>query len=221
MLYFIYPKDETTEFLEPIYLEALSVFGEEIVTLISFEENSYEENFELVRALPSSSNIIFLGHGRNNRLYGLFDKSYTPFVESNKMWVFNEQNLFALACKSTHLLTYCFHRTSISHSIGFGNLPTSTDEVDEIKKIKHLQISDDDIEEFKSIIVEVVSLSIIKFYKEGLCFSHIYKHLRLLLNIKMNNAVLINKNRNLAELVFQMLADMSYLRSIKSPSKPE
>ena len=215
MLYFIYPKDETTEFLEPIYLEVLNAFGEEIVTLISFEKNSYKENFDLVRELPSGSNIIFIGHGRDNRLYGLFDESFTPFIESNKMWVFNEKNLFALACESTHLLTYCFHRTSISHSIGFGNLPTSTEEVDEIKKIKHLNITDDDIDEFKSIIVEVASLSIIKFYKESLCFSHIYKHLRLLLNKKMNNVVLVSKNRNVAELIFQMLADMSYLRNIR------
>ena len=214
MLYFIYPKDETTKFLEPIYLEVLSVFGEERVTLISFEKNSYKENFDIVKELPSGSNIFFLGHGRDNRLYGLFDESLTPFIESNKMWVFNDQNLFALACKSTHLLTYCFHRTSISHSIGFGNLPTSTEEVDEIKKIKHLDISDEDIEEFKNIIIEVVSLSIIKFYNEELCFSDIYKHLRLLLNKKMNNAVLVSKNRNIAELIFQMLSDMSYLRTI-------
>jgi hypothetical protein len=215
MLFFIYPKDETTEFLEPIYLAAKSSLGEGNVCLISFEKNTYEENFNLVKDLPKDSNIIFLGHGRDNRLYGLYDESYTPFVESNKMWVFDEKNLFALACESTHLLTYCFHRTNISHSIGFDRLPTSIEEVDLIKKIKHLKISDDDIEEFKNIIVETVSLSIIKFYSEKSCFSGIYKHLRLLLNKKMNDAVLVNKNRNLAELIFQMLAGMSYLRSIK------
>lgn len=214
MLFFIYPKDETTEFLEPIYLEAKDSVGEDNVTLISFDNRSYQENFEQVKNLPKGSNIIFLGHGRENRLYGLFDESFEPFVESNKMWVFNEKNLFALACKSTHLLTYCFHRTSINHSIGFGHLPTSVEEVDEIKKIKHLKVSDDEIEEFKSIIVEAVSMSIIKFYNEGLCFSQIYNHLRLLLNKKMNDAVLVYKNRNLAELIFQMLADMSYLRRI-------
>ena len=140
MLFFIYPKDETTEFLEPIYLNAVKSLGEENISLISFVESSYEENFLFINKLPKDASIIFLGHGRNDRLYGLFDESFTPFVESNKMWVFNDKNLFALACESTHLLTHCFNKTSISHSIGFGHLPTSIEEVDEIKKIKSFLI---------------------------------------------------------------------------------
>jgi len=214
MLFFIYPKDKTTAFLEPIYLDVLKTLGQESITLISFDENSYEDIFNIVKDLPDNAFIMFLGHGRNDKLYGVFDDSHDPFVESNKMWVFDRKNLFALACKSTHLLTRCFHRTSISQSIGFGNLPTSVEEVEDIKKFQHVKISDEDIDKFKDIIVETVSLSIIKFYKEQLCFSGIYKHLRLLLNKKMNDAVLVDKNRNLAELIFQMLADMSYLRTI-------
>mgnify|MGYP000364058611 CR=1 FL=1 len=212
MLYFIHPVDKTTSFLSDIYSKVISVIGEENVCVFDFNSATCQENFDKIKSLPDDSLIVFLGHGRNDRLYGVEDESDEAFVEVNKMWVFDDKSLFALACHSSQLLQGSHHKTRIKHSIGFGDLPTSSEEIENIRKLRNAGVTDDDIEEFKEVIVDSISLALISCFEGNINYEHLYYHLKLLLYKKTNFLVLECNKRNLADLVYQMYSQMTYLR---------
>jgi hypothetical protein len=211
MFNFIHPKDDSTKFLETIYLQVIEAIGSEHVKLFVFEdENEYRAEVE---ALPLYSNIIFLGHGRADRLYGVLAESDDPYIFSAEMNIFDHRNLLALACKSSELLKTTFRNTQVKHSIGFGYLPTTAEEVQKIRNMRTKKTSSDDIENFKTVITKCVSHSLIQMHRKGADFSYLYSYLRLLLNKELNNLVLEGNHTGTANLIYQMLYQMSYFRS--------
>jgi len=211
MLYFIHPIDDSTKFLEQIYINAIEVLGKDSVTVFAFKGDHKFRNE--IEELPENSNIFFLGHGRSDKLYGVMSESDEAFVSSDEMSIFNGQNLFTLACQSSELLKSTFKKTEINHSIGFGYLPTTHEEVLKIRNIRKKNISEADIEQFKSVIVSCVSGSVIEMYSKNESFDYLNSYLRLLLHREMNNSVLDRNESGVANLIYQMCYQMSYFRN--------
>ncbi|GIU15294.1 hypothetical protein TUM4261_32010 [Shewanella sp. c952] len=210
MLYFIHPLDDSTKFLGDIYNRTIEAIGCDLVTVYTFENESPEDVLKIISSLPSGANIYFLGHGRADRLYGIMSESNEPFVSPEGMRIFNDKNLFTLACNSTKLLSSSFQYSRIKHSIGFGYLPTSDEEVKAIRNMKNKPVSDADLEEFKRVIVKCVSDSVIFTYKKGRGFYYLSSQIRLMLYKEMNESVLKNKNSSVANLIYQVCYQMSY-----------
>lgn len=211
MLYFIHPIDDSTEFLEQIYINAINELGNVHVTVFAFKgENEFRSEIE---SLPANSNIFFLGHGKSDRLYGVMSESNEAFVSSDEMSIFNGQNLFTLACQSSELLKSTFKKTEINHSIGFGYLPTTDEEVLKIRNMRNKNISSAEIEQFKSIIVSCVSESVIEMHCKNESFDYLNSYLRLLLHQEMNNSVLDQNESGVANLIYQMCYQMRYFRN--------
>ena len=82
----IFPEDESTDFLLPIYkqLENLSGFiGYRFNTLDSQKRNNL---YETLNQLEDNSLLVFIGHGASNRLYGSVDDN------RNKQVLFDKDN---------------------------------------------------------------------------------------------------------------------------------
>ncbi|CAH6795034.1 conserved hypothetical protein [Vibrio chagasii] len=211
MLYFIHPVDDSTDFLDKIYKEIIESIGDENVKIFLFDGKEPEDVFDEIKDIPIESNIFFLGHGRGDRLYGVLEEEYTAFVDIKKMSVFDNRNLFCLSCQSEELLTRTHRDRAILSAIGFGNLPTSQEEVNNIRHIRKRNITNYDVDEFKKIIVECVTKSILNFYKNSENFEYLYSYLRILLHKRMNDVVINESKRGLAELIYQMCDQMIYI----------
>lgn len=217
MYYFIHPIDNSSEFLAQIYLKVAESIGTNNICVFSFKgDHEYRKEIE---GLPRNSNIVFLGHGRADRLYGVLADSNAPYVSANEMHIFNDQNFLALACKSSELLKGTHKATNLKSAIGFGNLPTSDEEVRSIRNMRSQVIKDEDIVAFKEVIVKCISLSIIATFQRGYGYEYLYPYLRLLLNREIRAAVLDSKRSEVADLIFQMLNQMDYFCVSQSYNK--
>ena len=208
MIYIIISIDPSTQFLFEI-INNLKKSGLEFKVLeIHPNEESYAKTLEEISSFEKKSKIIFLGHGQSNQLYGgeslnLFPK--TAFVKLTEMNVFQEQNLFLLACDSASLIKSSFRQSRVIKSIGFGGLPTSLEEVEKDKKLSAEGISEQTIEDFKNEIVNTVSIALALHHKD---FNRLSDYLTLLIDQRINNAILVKKDRNLADLLFKMRYEM-------------
>ena len=204
MIQIIISIDPSTHFLIEI-IDKLKHFGVNCnVFEIHPNDESYSKTFDIISNFERNSRILFLGHGQSNQLYGgecLDSFPKKAFIKLNEMNVFKEQHLFLLACDSSDLIKSSFRHSKISKSIGFGGLPTSMEEIEKDKKLSSEGISEQTIDDFKNEIVYTVSTAISLYYGN---FNKLSDYLTLILDQRINNAILIKKDRNLANLLFKM-----------------
>ncbi len=208
MIQIIISIDPSTQFLFEIVAK-LKHYGTNCnVYEIHSNDESYSKTFDIISNLERNSRILFLGHGQSNQLYGgecLDSFPKKAFIKWNEMSVFKDQHLFLLACDSADLIKSSFRHSKMSKSIGFGGLPTSMEEVEKDKKLSSESISEETIEDFKNEIVYTVSNAISLHYQD---FNKLSDYLTLLLDQRINNAVLVKKDRNLADLLYKMRYEM-------------
>lgn len=208
MIQIIISIDSSTLFLFEI-IENLKINKIDFtLTEIHPNDESYITSFEIITKFERNSTIIFLGHGQSNQLYGgecLDSFPKKPIIKLNEMNIFQEQYLFLLACDSASLIKSSFRQSKTYKSIGFGGLPTSIEEVEHDKKLSAEGISEQTIEDFKSEIVTIVSSALVFHHKN---FNKLSDYLTLLIDKRINNAVLVKKDRNLADLLFKMRNEM-------------
>ncbi len=204
MIHIIISIDPSTQFLFEIIVK-LKQYGTNCnVYEIHPNDESYSKTFDIISNLERNSRVLFLGHGQSNQLYGGESFESFPkkaFIKLNEMSIFKDQHLFLLACDSADLIKSSFRHSKMSKSIGFGGLPTSMEEVEKDKKLCSEGISEQTIEDFKNEIVFTVSNAISLHYQD---FNKLSDYLTLLLDQRINNAVLVKKDRNLADLLFKM-----------------
>lgn len=208
MIQIIISIDPSTQFLFEI-ITKLKYYGIKCnVIEIQPNNESYSKTFEIVSSLDRNSCVLFLGHGQSNQLYGGEHLDTFPkkaFIKLNEMSIFKDQQLFLLACDSAELIKSSFRNSKMSKSIGFGGLPTSKEEVEKDKKLYSEGVSEQTIEDFKNEIVYAVSNAMSSHYQD---FNRLSDYLTLLLDQRINNAVLVKKDRNLAGLLYKMRYEM-------------
>jgi hypothetical protein len=200
--------DPSTQFLFEIIDKLRSYQIELNVTELHPTAESYSKSYEDVSKFEKNSVILFLGHGTDEKLYGgelLPDFKKKEFIKLTQMNVFANKNLFALSCNSAGLIKKSYKLAKFNKSIGFGGLPTSKDEIEDDKKLREQGVSESTIEDFKNEIVYTVSNAISLHYQD---FNKLSDYLTLLLDKRINNAVLVKKDRNLADLLFKMRYEM-------------
>jgi len=202
--------DPSTHFLYKI-IDNIKGRGVDIkLTEIHPTEESYANCVEEISHFEKGTPVVFLGHGQSDQLYGgenLDSFPKRPIIKLNKMNIFKGQYLFLLACDSAKLIKSSFRLSKVVKSIGFGGLPTSMEEVEKDKKLSTDGISEQTIDDFKSEIVDTVSNALSFYYKD---FNRLSDYLKLLIDQRINNAVLRKKDRNLADLLFKMRNEMVF-----------
>lgn len=208
MIHIIISIDPSTQFLFEI-VDNLRRYNINCNTYeIHPNDESYSKIFNIICGLERNSRILFLGHGQSTQLYGgeyLDSYPRKSFIKLKEMIIFREQHIFLLACDSANLIKSSFSQSKISKSIGFGGLPTSMKELEKDKKLSSEGISEQTIEYFKNEIVHTISISISLYYQD---FNKLSDYLMLLLDQRINNAIIVKKDRNLANLLFKMRYEM-------------
>ncbi|MDI1256937.1 MAG: hypothetical protein PSV16_12645 [Flavobacterium sp.] len=213
MMQILISVDPSTKFLYGIieYLNSKTINFD--VIEIQPSDDSYESAKETILNLKKGSSIIFLGHGREDRIYGgenLPSYEKKSLASREEMKIFEAQNIFILACNSADLLKSTFMLCKFQKSIGFGGLPTSEEEVEDDKKLSLIGISPETISKFKSAIVETVSGALEKYCVSGdNSFYYLKDNLILLIDKKINYAIFEENDRNLADLLFNMRNEIS------------
>ena len=213
MIHIIFPIDPTTDFLSKITTEIEKYVS---INLIEVHPSidSYKTALLEIRKIPDGATVLFMGHGQDRILYGggniEFEKRV--LIRRTELEIFRNKNLFALACSSSDLLKSTLSQSGIRNSIGFKDLPTEMDEVINNRRLMEAGINQEIINDYKNALVEVVSGAFLHNIKhEVVDFHGLYDYLRLLINRKINEAVLSHNKRQLADLLFKMKSEMASL----------
>lgn len=116
----IFPKDESTDFLLPLY-NCICTLGFRGVRV-----DTNEELKSVVEAISKAHFIVFLGHGTSFSLMGTpVNGEKTSIIDRSNVDLLKGKKLFLLSCRSAE---FC-ESFQLSPSIGFGMMPTGLDDV--------------------------------------------------------------------------------------------
>ena len=200
----IFPKDNSTDFLIPIYesLETLSDFkGFRIDT-----NNELERN-ELFSVLSNNeggeSLVVFLGHGATYCLYGSPDSDRkVKLFDKDNINILSDYPIICSACNSKDFL-----KKRHPNYIGFGDIPSDFFEVEAERNLGNPDYlswaNDEDIISFRKSIVDAFVQTVKTTHCDKL--SNLYGFFKLLIN-KRIATLLMERNTN----HYREIADMLY-----------
>lgn len=146
----IFPKDESTEFLLPLYellcSKGVEGWHEDTVSNFTFTIDKFKE----------AEIIIFLGHGSSGTLYGSTQhgKLSDLITSDNVKELLGGKRCFLLSCNS---IEFCLNN-NLNNSIGFGNMPTGKRDVfiamDNDASFPNLE--QDDIDVYNNALIEAL-----------------------------------------------------------------
>lgn len=180
-LIIIYPKDVSTDFLE----EIIQIVSENHSrALVLYRLSSNEEHSEIFEIVPSFSNddlIIFLGHGTSTALSGANHGTlnYGPFISESQMKIFYEKKILLLSCRSSDFIRSFAYTSGVNSALGFPNLITDKEELEYPEDEEEIAgVTEDDILNFRKVIVRVVAKSLNDYCKDSLSFYELYNRIR-------------------------------------------
>lgn len=208
----VYPQDETTSFLQAIPDFLFEKHGEDrfIYHRLAPRILHHKECITLIEELPSSSIIIFLGHGRSDALLGALGDERISFIDSDNLQVFKGKMVFFLSCRSNELL---FEQGI--EGIGFGHLLTSSNELDDpINLQKYWYLKDDmgfpdsmAINEFKISLTKICKESLHELIQKKLNINELHVNLKIRFNHEIANLLLHTQQPLLVKNQVNLLVD--------------
>lgn len=206
----IYPFDKSTTFLLPIYKVLSSVSKFKGLAFDTTNENCKKIIYSEIESSTENDLIIFLGHGCSLGLYGSPKNGELELIFDNKNSLLNNKKLLLLSCRSSE-----FMESLISHSIGFGNIPTDYQEIceDEIIGCSNFSFSINQtmIEQYKKSLVQSMCKTIQYINWESFCLNNLYNLIKLFIN-KEIQAVLenyqISERRFIADMLYDLKTNM-------------
>ncbi|MEE0911436.1 MAG: hypothetical protein U0L67_03190 [Paludibacteraceae bacterium] len=200
----IYPEDETTAFLQPLYVhicDTISAVG--IHNDTTDEDGSLDNIYDEIK---DAECVIFLGHGTSSILYG---SRYDNVVfESNNHNLLDGKRLLLLSCNSNQFIK----KYEKNDSIGFGFLPTSLDDVRLTRTLHNVNI-----ENIEKIDVDAYNMALVQSLINTISLNtmfdfHLFKE-RLKFNISREIVSCLIKRdvpnyRIVADMLYYVYKDM-------------
>lgn len=193
----IYPKDLSTDFLEPLF---------DIICSNGFygfhsDTNVGENKTVVLDSLNEAQNIIFLGHGSSGRLYGTpYEGFLSDLITKENIYLLNGKRLILLSCNSNQFCEYYNLRPSIS----FGDMPTGKHDVDsQLENDPSFpRLEEGDIEVYNSALVRILSRAILSIGVDD--FDRLYSKILLYTNVEISECLLnkpCTRFRDVADLL--------------------
>lgn len=220
----VHPNDKTTKFLDKIKNHLIEMFGEQVHHFNIYpNEQSHQTCLERISVHPENGLIIFLGHGRTDKLYGskgdLFGnaefvsqeaKDENPddyygndnFINESNAVVFKNKKVFCLACNSNDKIATFSVDSGAKSFFGFGDIPTSLSEFED----KEEKVTNDLVVRMKTELNYIIKISLSMSIERGLTFEDLLNHIQFITNQRLTD-VLVNQ-KNFRER--QKLADYLY-----------
>jgi len=195
----IYPKDDSTAFLQPLCDTICAKYKAIRLQGDSTEDDDYLDTLE---GLSTQVDVVFfLGHGCSDALYGI---NLNPIIckGNNNIHLLGHKALILCACRSTEFID----ANHLSPAWGFGFIPTSLDDAQNgrLHKLEIKNLGMVDIDYFQDTFINiwlktldgVDVFDVRKFYQE---FSY---------NTNVEIVKCLTKQKHLPH--YRMVADMLY-----------
>lgn len=202
----IHPYDKTTTFLDRIKNHLQTEFQDNLHYFsVKTNEESHMECLDAIRRFSENGLILFMGHGRSNCLFGAIadegeamvsnearlespDRYYKNenFISFDNIHEFTGKKIVCLTCNSNAQIG----REAVSKGakvlLGFGDLPTSIEELKELGENGKKGMSLERIEQaLKTEINYIIKTSI----RIGILKGHTFRQLVNLINIITNQRI--------------------------------
>jgi len=223
----IHPYDRTTSFLDRIKNHLQSKFKSEVHYFsVKPNDESHKQCLERIRVHPSNGLIIFLGHGRSDKLYGSKADEYSlfasedaaiefpqkyyyndNFINESNINVFNRKKVFCLACNSGEKVAQFAFEYGVSSFLGFGDIPTSEGEFKE----RGVSVSGEVVKMMKTELTYIIKTALAYSISKNSNFEDMLNIIRFIANQRIAD-VLVNqkhlKERNLlADYLYYLKKD--------------
>lgn len=223
----IHPYDKTTLFLKRVAnFLGESKYVNSHYFQVKCSDRSHLECLQRVNSLPDEALIVFMGHGRSDALigsksddYGLglisdeavsaFPEKYyykERFIENDTLKYFAKKRFLSLSCNSNGKIGKMAIQNGVSGFIGFGDLPSSIDELEDIISNDILaRVSKERvIGILKGYLVFVLKMTIETMIIHGYNFSDIPRLVRMIVN-KLVIKEVSNKRKHLEKEVILLV----------------
>lgn len=167
----IFPKDPTTYFLHSII---------SFLVIESVEPNWQSlENLVLnIQGKDHSRTILYLGHGSASEINtNIGDDLIIDSYHGKK--IFQGKKIVLVSCYSAQFIE---RLSNYSVAIGFGNIPTSFNELSQGTKAKYGEYSERGVDLFKQFFVEIIRISIENGKDSNSSFLVLYRLIKLRIN---------------------------------------
>lgn len=219
-IHIIHPKDKSTDFLNSITEYIKNNTSVEINLLRLHTKEEHSQFFELIHSINNDELILFFGHGTSSCLSGAMTNEFEApeFITEKQLKIFENKNVMILSCRSNQYLKSYFKDCNLNSAIGFPNLITEHSEIEHHDDPERFgDISLEDIELFKTAIVEIVMFSLEDYIQNNLSFQQFFNRLKLRINKRIIN--LYNKVPNkgklpLGKMLNDMVDGLIYLKKI-------
>lgn len=205
----IYPKDSTTEFLQPLCDVLKECLSADVLYGDSTDDDDYLEKLD--GAVSKANIIVFLGHGCSKSLYGV---NFNPIIceENDNIKILKGKNLILFACRTKDFIK----NHDLNNAWGFGFIPTSLEDAHDgsLHGLCIRELESDDLEYFRNAIVRIWLNSL----KESDAFnvSNFYKSFSFYTNKEITNCLIEQKQmphyRIVADILYYLKEDMYYFQ---------
>lgn len=212
--------DDTTDFLEGIYTYLKENTEAEInlIRLITREDHS--AFFEFIHKIDDNELILFLGHGTSHGLSGARTNIYETdaFITERQLNVFKNKKVILLSCRSDQYLNTYFKDCGLKSAIGFPNLITDFQEIEEHDNPKRVEdITKEDVELFKNAIIDIVKYSLGDYININLTIFHLFNRIKLRINKRIIKFYIETSNKGklpLGKMLNDMVDGLTFLEKI-------
>ena len=194
----IFPKDETTDFLLPLYdkLCSLGFKGLHVDTNDNIEQ--------VLEAIEKAKVVVFLGHGTSYSLMGTpFNGDKTNIIHKDNISILKDKRMFLLSCRSAEFCeTY-----NLYPSIGFGMMPTGLEDVHSMidEDVNFPALKQQDIDVYNKALINAISSAFNSGSMDKM--EDLYNKVKLYANIEITNC-LLQKNTPMFREVADLIQDM-------------
>jgi len=206
----VHPHDRTTFFLESVKRDLVTEFGNQIhYYSVKPNNNSHIDCLKRIRIHPNEGIIIFLGHGRSDKLFGAKSDGYNAllsqdfinenpesqyynddFINEKNVNVFRGKKVFCLACDSNSKISDYAIREGATAFLGFGNIPTSIDEMKYQKNVLGREFLD----RLKGEVNYIIKRSLVYSLSTGRTFQGLLDILQLICNQRITDILIKEKH---------------------------
>ena len=183
----IFPKDDTTDFLNDIVNE-INKYGECVVHRLETSKD-HDEIFGIIRDVDDSDLVLFLGHGTSNALSGAFTPStqFGPLIKDLQLKLFQRKRVILLSCRSSEYLIKYGKECKLKSAIGFPNLITDWLDVEYPENPKEVEgISKTDVDYFRKAIIRIISKSLSDYLKSDLSFYGLHNRIKQRASVELS-----------------------------------
>lgn len=207
----VHPKDRTTSFLDKIKNHLIKAFPDQIHHFNIYpNDKSHDSCLKRIAIHPENGIIIFLGHGRTDKLYGskgdLFgnidfvspeaidenrDAYYynDNFINEKNVGIFSGKKVFCLACNSNDKIAQFALDKGAKSFLGFGDIPTSIGEFEE----KEEAVTDDIVIKMKTELNYIIKTSLVLSIAKGHTFEGLLNLIQFIATQRLTDVLVTQK----------------------------